>query len=372
MSGLEIAFTGLTRQYQNLKDELADASDRVLSSGQVLDGPYTNYFERHMARRCGRQYAIAVNSGTQALIFAQMSLALYDEKILIPTTSFVATLNSILMANNTPVFSDVDDRALLDMGQVDFGLSGSGIAAVMYVNLFGNVIDYDRLKLICNFFNPDGNVKIIEDAAQSFGSTYKGRPSGSLGDISVLSFDPTKNLPNYGSGGMLLTDDYDTANLCYNFRDNGKISDHIVMGTNSKMSEVDCAQMLVKLKYFDEWQRRRVEIAEFYNEHLIPYVDPILPNEDVEHSWHKYVIRIHGRDNLQAYLAQRGIATKIHYEVPLFEHELAFDYHNYSRDLFRNSVAHSKEALSLPIYPEMTDAEVETVVETIVEYYAGD
>jgi dTDP-4-amino-4,6-dideoxygalactose transaminase len=190
--------------------------------------------------------------------------------------------------------------------------------------------------------------------------------------VSVLSFDPTKNLPNYGSGGMILTDDENVASICYNLRDNGKISNHIYAGTNSKMSEVDCAQMLIKLKYFDEWQRRRTEIADFYTEHLSTYVDPILPNQDVEHAWHKYVIRVHSRDNLQSHLTSRGIQTKIHYEVPLFEHELAFDYYNYSREVFRMGATHSKEALSLPIYPEMTDAEVETVAETIVEYYAGD
>jgi dTDP-4-amino-4,6-dideoxygalactose transaminase len=273
------------------------------------------------------------------------------------------------MAGNTPVFCDIDDRALLDLEQIDFSLGGSGVKAVMYVNLFGNILDYDRLKMICNFFNPDGNIKIIEDAAQSFGATYNGIPSGKLGDVSVLSFDPTKNLPNYGSGGMILTDDEEVASICYNLRDNGKLSTHVQPGTNSKMSEVDCAQMLVKLKYFDEWQRRRAEIAEFYTDYLSTYVDPILPNEGVEHAWHKYVIRVSSRDTLMNYLAGQGIQTKIHYEVPLFEHELAFDYYNYSRDVFRYGTAHSKEAVSLPIYPEMTDAEVEAVAEAVVEYY---
>jgi dTDP-4-amino-4,6-dideoxygalactose transaminase len=310
-----------------------------------------------------------VNSCSQAIVFAQQAMNI-DGKVLIPTQSFVATLNSVIMAGNTPVFCDVDDRALMDVSTLDYGLSGSGIEAVMYVNLFGNIVDYERLRMVCEFFNPDGNVKIIEDAAQSFGAYYNGIPSGKLGDVSVLSFDPTKNLPNYGSGGMILTDDENIASVCYNLRDNGKISSHTY--ANSKMSEVDCAHMLIKLKYFDEWQRRRTEIAEFYNEHLIPYVDPILPNEGVDHAWHKYVIRIHSRDVLQGYLASRGIETKIHYDTPLHEHALAFDYHNYGVDLFRNAVAHSKEALSLPIYPEMTDKEVEAVATAIVEYYAGD
>jgi dTDP-4-amino-4,6-dideoxygalactose transaminase len=368
MNGSRVAFTGLPRQYQNLKTELLDATDKVLSSGRVLDGHYVAQFEKQIARRCNRQYAIAVNSCTQAAIFAQGALGI-DGKVLIPTQSFVATLNSVIMAGNVPVFCDIDDSALMDINSLDYGLSGSGIKATMYVNLYGNVLNYDRLKTICDFWNPDAPVRIIEDAAQSFGAYYKGRPSGSLGDISILSFDPTKNLPNYGSGGMILTDDAEVASICQSLRDNGKASDHAYAGTNSKMSEVDCAQMLVKLNHFDAWQARRTEIADFYTEHLSTYVDPILPNEDVEHAWHKYVIRVLSRDKLMSYLDINGIDTKIHYAVPLNQHELGYDYYNPSREEFRVGVSHSHEALSLPIYPEMTDAEVEYVVETITEFY---
>lgn len=361
-----IPFTGLSRQYQTLKYELLDASDKVLSSGQVLDGEYTLKFETAMANRCDRKYAISVNSCTQALIFAQGVLGIGDTKVLVPAQSYVATLNSVILAGNEPVFCDVDDSAMMDIGSCDIALSGAGVTAVMYVNLFGNILDYDRLKLACDFFNPDSNILIIEDAAQSFGATYKGIPSGKLGDISVLSFDPTKNLPNYGSGGMLLTDNRDIHHRCREIKDNGKFADSI--GTNSKMSEVDCAHMLVKLKYFNAWQKRRQEIADFYTEHIISYVDPILPNHDVKSAWHKYVIRVPWRNDLQRYLLKNGIITKIHYERCLFEHDAA----TYADpDSFRHAVAHSKEALSLPIYPELTDAEVETIAETIVDYYTA-
>lgn len=371
-TGSVIAFTGLPRQYQTLKHELLEATDKVLSSGKVLDGPYTMAFEQEIANRCDRAYAISVNSCTQALIFAQGVLGIGDSKVLIPTQTFIATLNSVVLAGNEPVFCDVDDNALLDIDSCDVALAGAGVEAVMYVNLFGNILDYDKLKLACKFFNPNNDIAIIEDAAQSFGASYKGRPSGSLGDISVLSFDPTKNLPNYGSGGMILTDDPDIAQRCRDLKDNGKFLGNMVPGTNSKMSEVDCAHMLVKLNYFDAWQARRTEIADFYTEHLSAYVDPILPNDNVIHAWHKYVIRVHSRHNLQTYLSKQGIETKIHYEKALHEYDLAYDYNNYNYEAFRNAVAHSKEALSLPIYPEMTDAEVETVAETIVEYYAGE
>jgi dTDP-4-amino-4,6-dideoxygalactose transaminase len=237
----------------------------------------------------------------------------------------------------------------------------------MYVNLFGNVLDQDRLISYMEVFS-ERKIPVIEDAAQSFGAYYQGVPSGKLGDVSCLSFDPTKNLNNYGSGGMILTDDPAIWELVADMRDNGKANEHIASGTNSKMSEADCAQMLVKLKYFDSWQRRRAEIADFYIEHLTDWVDVLLPNQDVEHAWHKFVIRTGSRSAMQGMLASKGIETKIHYEQPLFEHPVGWDYVDYARDIMRGSTAHSKEALSLPIYPEMTDTEVELVIDSITAY----
>jgi dTDP-4-amino-4,6-dideoxygalactose transaminase len=236
----------------------------------------------------------------------------------------------------------------------------------MYVNIFGNVLDYNRLLNVTCFFND--NVKIIEDAAQSFGATYNGIPSGKLGDISVLSFDPSKNLGNYGSGGMILTDDHDIARFCIALRDNGKALEHDFAGTNSKMSEADCAQMLVKLKYFDTWQRRRAEIANYYAENLTDWVDVMLPNQGVEHAWHKFVMRTGSRSQMQGYLASKSIETKIHYEKPLYEHPVGWHHIDYAKDLMRGSSAHTQEALSLPIYPELSDSEVERVVESITAY----
>ena len=372
MIGYDVPFNGIARQYQGLKDEILDASDRAYRGGQVLDGPYTQMFERQMASRCMRQYAVAVNSGTQALIFAQHALGIYGNtdtnaggKIMIPGISFVATLNSVLMAGNEPVYCDVDHNALLDIETIDYALDGN-VNAIMYVNMFGNVLDYNKLLNVTKFFNSD--IKIIEDAAQSFGATYNGIPSGKLGDVSILSFDPTKNLPNYGSGGMILTDDYDVYQFALSLRDNGKVSKHDWAGTNSKMSEADCAQMLVKLKYFDTWQRRRAEIAEFYSDNLMNFLDIPVANPDVEHAWHKYVVHTDSRATLQGYLASKGIETKTHYEQPLFEHAVGWDYVDYAKDILRGSTAHSKSCLSLPIYPEMADYEVEFVVESINDY----
>jgi dTDP-4-amino-4,6-dideoxygalactose transaminase len=363
-----IPFFGLKRQYANLREELLQVSDTVYKSGQVLDGPFTESFERRMALRCDRRYAVAVNSCTQALIFAQQLLFKEPAKILIPTISFVATINSVLLNGNTPLLCDTDDRALIDLESIDYALNAGNVNGIMYVNLFGNVVDWDRFSLQTKFFGQD--IPVIEDAAQSFGASYKGIPSGKLGDISVLSFDPTKNLPNYGSGGMVLVDNLYDAKILRDLRDNGKTNDHDYPGTNSKMSEVDCAQMILKLEHFDAWQQRRTEIAEYYNEELADcrLIDIPTHSTDVVHAWHKYVIRTSDRSKLKHHLAMRGIETKIHYEKPLFEYPVGYPYINYVSELYRNASAFCTECLSLPIYPELTDSEVEHIVESVKEF----
>lgn len=361
-----IPFTGIKRQYENHQKELLDAVHKVYSSGKVLDGDYVKKFEAAIGVRCNRRYAVAVNSCTQGLVFAQQVLFTEPVKLLIPTISFIATLNSVILNGNTPVYCDTDNQALIDLESVDYAIKGAGVAGVMYANLFGNTVDYDRFKLTTEFFNND--LLIIEDAAQSFGASYKGQPSGNLGDISVLSFDPTKNLPNYGSGGMVLTDDLRLYQALMDLRDNGKINDHDYPGTNSKMSESDCAQMLVKLKYFDRWQQRRKEIARYYSNELPEWVTRPGVTQGTEHAWHKYVIKVDDRNSLKIHLALQGVESKIHYELPLYEHAVGYPYINYASELYREASAFCSECLSLPIYPEMTDGEVEHVVESVKKF----
>lgn len=362
-----IKFFGLDRQYATIRDELLDASDKVYRSGIVLDGPCTSKFETEIANRCNRKYAIAVGSGTQALTFAQNLGSIDEGKIMIPAVSFVATLNSVINSGHTAVFCDVDSNGLMDLESLDFGISEIGVDCITYVNLYGNMIDWEKFATIISFFNHD--ITVIEDAAQSFGAKWRGRPSGSFGDVSVLSFDPTKNLGNYGSGGMLLTDNLDAAEFFINDRDNGKLGNHSVPGTNSKMSESDCAQMLVKLSHFDKWQQRRAKIAEYYTQELSPYVNLIEYHEDVEPSWHKFVMRTEDRSALKNFLEKKGVETKIHYATPLFEHPIGWDYIDYSSEFFKETSALCAESLSLPIYPELSDIEVDHIVESVKSFY---
>jgi len=339
-------------------------TDLVYSTGKVLDGPYTAKFEQAIADRCERKFAVAVNSCTQGLIFALQSV-FSSGRVLIPTLSFAATLNSVLMADRNPEFVDVDYSGLMDLKSVNYSLNREDVSVIMYVNLFGNTIDYDEFRVLTEFWG--SKPIIIEDAAQSFGASYKDIPSGKMGDVSVLSFDPTKNLPNYGSGGMILTDDNNLVDSFRDIRDNGKHGHHEFPGTNSKMSEVDCAQMLVKLQYFDTWQHRRSQIADYYMEQIASYIDVVGPGKDVTPAWHKFVVRLQANRNmLQQTLRDKGIETKIHYAQPLDLLSVGGSYA--SSAIYSGSHAFSKECLSLPIYPELTDGEVEYIAASVREF----
>jgi dTDP-4-amino-4,6-dideoxygalactose transaminase len=365
----KIPFFGVDRQYNNLREEILDAVDKVYASGRVLDGTHTRQFEKTVAKMTERRYACAVGSCTQALIFALR--AVDNEwfrgsrnKILIPAQSFVATINSVLEAGFDPVFCDVDAQTgLMDLNTIP--VHADELAAIMYVNLFGNVLNQEQLITYIEMFSEE-KIPVIEDAAQSFGAYYRGVPSGKLGDVSCLSFDPTKNLNNYGSGGMILTDDPAIWELVNDYHDNGKGNDHIQSGTNSKMSEADCAQMLVKLKYFDKWQARRKEIAEYYTEELDGLVGIPPVDMNVEHAWSKYVIHHHSRSSLYTDLLNVGVETRINYEVPLHQQSLAFSFTPFDdTGVLEGAENFSRTCLSLPIYPELEDYEVEYVVDAI-------
>jgi dTDP-4-amino-4,6-dideoxygalactose transaminase len=365
-----IDFFGVKRQYAELRDEIMDVTDEVYTRGQVLDGTYTQLFENTIARRCDRKHAITVNSGTTGLMFAlQARNPDADPKgILIPAISFVATLNATQMVEGYTAICDVDFTGLIDLSSLNEPLHHN-FDTVMYVNLFGNTVDYDKFRITTDFFNQD--MYVIEDAAQSFGASYKGIPSGKMGTVSVLSFDPTKNLNNYGSGGMILTDDDYLAAMFRDFKDNGKNSGHEVAGINSKMSEVDCAQMLVKLKYFDAWQKRRTEIANFYIDTFGAYVDILPTTEGTVHAWSKFAFRTQSRSSFRSYLHNYNIPTKVHYERALYEEIVGR--HLLDPVIGTQWEAHdfTHECVSLPIYPELTDSEVELIAKTVKQYYTS-
>ena len=359
-----IPFNNVGRQYQQISHELWHEYDVVKSSGQLLNGPRLATFEDQMAIRCGREYAIATNSGTNAIHyvfdFIQRSRELRgmarEIGIAIPNFSFRST-RSCMEGRGTIIPVDVrQDNGLMDISSM---FAHQPIDALMYVNLYGNMIDYSELVTVVRLFIDNPEAVVVEDACQSFGSTYEGKPSGGFGDFSVLSFDPTKNLGHAG-GGMILTDDHSSAAWLWEYIRNGNASTNHPK-VNSTISELDASALLVKLKYFDQWQARRKEIAEYYNDNLDPAI--ITPNmtmtKGVESNWHKYVIMSNRRDSISSYLEEQQIETKIHYKMSLDAMVVVPEFGNMGARVMSNNV------LSLPIYPELTDSEVERIVECV-------
>lgn len=368
MANKNIKLYGVDRQYQSLKEEILDITDTVLSSGILLDGKYTEKFELEVANRCDRLYAVAVNSATTGLFFSLIaSLSPAKSPILLPAVSYVATINSVLMSRGYNIkFCDVDQSALINLDSVQDGFSDIGL--IMYANLFGNTVDWGRFQIMSKFF---GDAQIIEDAAQSFGAIHNGVPSGKMGDISVFSFDPTKNLNNYGSGGMVLTDNPSTASYIMDLRNNGKQTGHELEGLNARMSELDCAIMSMKLKHVDKWQTRRTEIADYYTRELQEFVDVPLTTPGTTHAWSKYVIRVSNRHMLAKHLNYNDIETKITYSRTLYEEFVGQIYSPHLLDTLPawESEKFTRECLSLPIYPELLDSEVEKIVNTVKDYF---
>jgi dTDP-4-amino-4,6-dideoxygalactose transaminase len=355
MSGLVIAHFGLKRQYSNLRDELLDATDRALKDGQLVGGQYTHLFEEWLKHRTKTQYAITVHSGTQALeIIARYKKDKHLEtfkntpKIRVPNLTYPATLNSILSAGWDVKLVDTDKNGIID---VENSLKG-----------YTCVMGYAGRKPwpIAGYASANA---VIVDGAQHWLVA-----DGDVGNGMSISFDPTKNLPSSGNGGAIVTNDVHMYQFAITHRDNNKPSFHDV-GTNSKMSEQDCAQILVRTKYIDEWQVRRSGIAKYWCEQFKELPLTCLSDTTDPHAHQKFVIYMDDRNSLQSHLKTNGIDSKIHYEYVLGDLPLVKNRNIGRPDLISVSVMLSRGVLSLPIYPELTDQEVEYIADKVKSFF---
>ena len=364
-----ITHFGLVRQYANLKEELLDASDRAMREGCLVDGPYVDQFESWLAGRTDVQYAVTCHSGTQALeIIAKYKCEIHrlinesirpgfysKPTVIMPNLTYPATLNAFINAGWNVELSDTDRNGIMRQAEWRERRATGEYACV--VGLYGA--------------RPSNNDKFDVGTCVD-GAQHWLVADGHIGSGMAISFDPTKNLPSSGNGGALVTRSEDLYNFAKNYRNNGKLSNHGTSGSNSKMSEQDCAQILVRTKYINEWQHRRREIAKHWCRELAPleYRTPGLRclSQGVEHHAHqKFVIYTEDRVALGAYLLGNGIECKIHYPYTLGELPVAKNFRK--PDMISTSVALSRGVLSLPIYPELTDAEVEYIGKKILAYY---
>lgn len=362
MNGFQIPFTGLQRQYKNLKEEILYVTDEVLSSGQLMNGPRTQQFESWLAEKNGVKHAVTCHSGTNALEIIAAYWAINESinppTVLIPSVSYVATANAFIRAGWDVHFIDVDAYGLMDFSKIPHNLS---YQAVVLVGLYGASIWHHGDTATWQDWVFHDTI-IIEDAAQH----WLGSECKRFGHGTAISFDPMKNLACYGNGGAVVTDIDDLAEFAKDYRDNGKQTHHATTGSNCRMSELDCATMLVKAEYIDRWQDRRRQIAwrymhGFKNANLRCLIDE---TNFQDHAFHKFVIEVDNRNDVWSALKRRGIETKIHYQHSLPDHPVYRQYP--SPDMMGACYSLTRRALSLPIYPELTDHEVDYVIEQVL------
>ncbi|CUT00216.1 DegT/DnrJ/EryC1/StrS family aminotransferase [Candidatus Kryptobacter tengchongensis] len=366
---MEVPIFTPVRQYMNLKEEIDLAIQKILSKGNFILGDEVREFEESVAQYLGVKHAIGVASGTDALQIALMAIGLKpgDEVITTPFT-FVATAEAIVLLGGKPVYVDIDERTYnLNPDLIEEKITEK-TKAIIPVHLYGQPAEMDKILDIARKYN----LYVIEDSAQAFGSEYKGRKVCTFGDIACISFFPTKNLGAFGDAGMITTNNDELAEKIKMIRVHGsKIKyNHEIIGFNSRLDTIQAGILLVKLKYLDIWNERRIEIAKRYNGAFKDVGDIVIPYSEPynKHIYHQYTIRTKHRDELAQFLKEKGIQTAVHYPIPLHL-QRAFSNLGYKQGDFPISERCSKEVLSLPMFPELKDEEIDYVIESIREFF---
>ncbi|NPV54650.1 MAG: DegT/DnrJ/EryC1/StrS family aminotransferase [Firmicutes bacterium] len=364
----------LTRQNAALKEELLQIISGIVEKGQFILGENVAELEKEIAELCGVRFGIGVGNCSDALYLALLACGVGpgDEVITTPFT-FIATAGAIARVGAKPVFCDIDPATYnIDPQKIEALITGR-TRALLPVHLYGQPADMDEILAVARRHN----LFVIEDAAQALGASYKGRPVGSLGDIACISFFPTKNLGAFGDGGMVVTDNPEIAERVRMLRVHGsrKKYHHELIGCNSRLDEIQAAVLRVKLRYFSSWTAKRQELAQRYNRlfqaaGLVSKGLISLPQRKAGclHVYHQYTIAARQRDRLQQHLKEKGIGSTVYYPVPLHL-QGAFKHLGYRPGDFPQAEEAAGRVLSLPMFPELTDAEVARVVEVIKEFY---
>jgi dTDP-4-amino-4,6-dideoxygalactose transaminase len=356
-----IPFVDLQAQYRSIRSEIDDAVLRVLDSAQVVLGPAVAEFEREFAAYCRTREAVAVNSGTSALHLALLAAGIGpgDEVITVPLT-FVATVAAIENAGAKPVLVDVEpDYLTMDPTAFEAAITPS-TRAVVPVHLHGQPADMDPILDIAR----RRGIVVIEDACQAHGADYNGRRCGSMGELGCFSFYPSKNLGAYGQGGAVTMNDSGLADRIRLLRSHGEAAryEHTCRGYNYRMDSVQAAILGVKLRHLERWIEARRQHATSY-QRLLPETGVKTPGVRAgsRHVYHVFAVRVHRRNTLRAGLADAGVQTGVHYPIPVHL-QPAYTHLGHSRGAFPVSEIAASELLSLPMFPELGDEQLEHVV----------
>ena len=348
------------------RDEIDECVRRVLDSGWYVLGHEVSAFEQEFAAVFELGHAVGVGNGTDALVLALRALGIgAGQRVATVSHTAVATVAAIEMAGAVPVFIDIDPTFTLDTKSLAQTLDeGDPIHAIIAVHLYGHPADLSAILPLAHKFA----IPLIEDCAQAHGATIAGQPVGSLGDAAAFSFYPTKNLGCLGDGGMVSSKNAGVANRARSLRQYGWREDRVseLAGINSRLDEMQAAILRLRLRYLDEGNRRRLGIATAYDQGLrktglsLPQVRP-----GCTHVYHQYVIRHPDRDALKARLASVGVGTSVHYPLPVHAHPAYLGRCRIAPSGLPATEAAAREVLSLPMYPELSDAGVAEVIDAV-------
>jgi dTDP-4-amino-4,6-dideoxygalactose transaminase len=360
-----IPFLNLKAQHQALKTEILAAVSEVLDSTAFAGGPYVAKFEEEFAAYCHTKYSVAVGNGTDALWFALLALGVGagDEVITVPNT-FIATAEAITYCGAKPVFVDVDEETYtMDARLLERAITPR-TKAIIPVHLYGQMADMDAIMEIAR----KHRLFVIEDACQAHGAEYKGRRAGSIGDVGCFSFYPGKNLGACGEGGGAVTNNLELKNKMAMFRDHGQAKKyyHSVVGWNGRMDGIQGAILSIKLKHLNAWTEARRAHAAAYGTAFKHVHGVLTPKEAAQrkHVYHLYVLRVRNRDRILKQLADQGVNCAIHYPVPLHLQD-AYASLGIARGSLPVSERCAEEIISLPMFPELTPADIQTVVSSV-------
>jgi len=359
-----IPLVDLKAQYDLIRDEIDEAIQRVLDNTSFIGGSEVSSFEDAFAEYCGAKFAIGVSSGTEALRLALIACGVGegDEVITSPST-FIATVEAIAGVGAKPVFVDVDEET----NNIDPALIEAAITdrtkAIIPVHLYGYPVDMDPILDIAR----KHGLKVVEDAAQAHGAEYKGTRIGGFGDVACFSFYPGKNLGAYGDAGGVVTNDEAIADEVRLLRDHGRSDkyEHRVLGFNSRLDSLQAAILKVKLAHMEKWTDQRRAAAAIYGE-LLQDAGVRLPAEQpgFKPVYHLYVVRTPKRDEIAEALKAAGVASGVHYPIPLHM-QPALSYMGHSEGDFPNCEQNARDCLSLPMYPELTEEQAQFVAQQV-------
>jgi dTDP-4-amino-4,6-dideoxygalactose transaminase len=358
----------LAAQYASISPEIHAAVARVMETQQFVLGHEGAMLEQEIAKVCSVAHGVGLASGTDALILALRACGVKPgDEVLLPPFTFVATGSAVSALGAKPVFADIrPDTYNIDPAECERRVTPR-TRAIIVVHLYGLPADMDLIAA----FARERKLPVVEDNAQAIGASYKGRPSGSLGDVACISFYPTKNLGAYGDAGMAVSNSRDLALRMRALRNHGQTEKYVSAepGWNSRLDEIQAAILRVKLRHLSNWQRARQSNAAEYTRLLsqFPGVMPPKTPEGFEHVFHQYTIRVEKRDALQKFLAERKIGSAVYYPHPLHLQPLYASLGHKAGD-FPHAERAAQEVLSLPMYPELRHEQISRVVDCIQEF----